>query len=145
MANQWQDEREGVRFPEWMEVLAQLKIGDEAKASVRQGLYAYLRWCKQSRTFACIATAKSYISELEAAGKNPNKPALRWFFKEAKKMAGRQKAEAKGQKDETKFETASAVPLLQKAMVGAGAQVAGSSKEGRSMEPGAGVRSGLDA
>jgi len=42
MATKWQDEREAVRFPEWGEVLAQLKIGDEAKAAVRHGVYAYL-------------------------------------------------------------------------------------------------------
>jgi hypothetical protein len=80
MAIKWQDEREAVRFPEWGEVLTQLKIGDEAKESVRHGVYAYLRWCKQKKTFACIATAKIYISEIEATGKNPGRPALRWFF-----------------------------------------------------------------
>lgn len=78
-----QDEREAVRFPEWGEVLAQLKIGDEAKESVRHGVYAYLRWCKQKRTFACIATAKMYILEVEEAKRNANRPALPWFFKAA--------------------------------------------------------------
>jgi integron integrase len=87
MATKWQNEREAIRFPEWIEVLAQLKIGDEAKASVRHGVYAYLRWCKQKRTFACIATAKTYISEVEATGNNPGKPALRWFFDAAWKHA----------------------------------------------------------
>ena len=80
MATKWQDEREAIRFPEWGEVLAQLKIGDEAKESVRHGVYAYLRWCKQKKTFACIATAKSYISDVEAQGNNSGRPALRWFF-----------------------------------------------------------------
>ncbi len=80
MAIKWQDEREAVRFPEWGEVLAHLKIGEDAKASVRHGVYAYLRWCKQKRMFACIATAKTYISEIEASGSNPGRPALRWFF-----------------------------------------------------------------
>lgn len=78
-----QDEREAVRFPEWGEVLARLKIGDEAKEPVRHGVYAYLRWCKQKRTFACIATAKMYILEVEGAKRNANRPALRWFFKAA--------------------------------------------------------------
>ncbi|CAM3147722.1 integron integrase [Rariglobus hedericola] len=130
MATKWQDEREAVRFPEWGVVLAQLKIGEEAKEAVRHGVYAYLRWCKQKRTFACIATAKSYILEVEAAGDNPGKPALRWFFNEAwnAKTGGLEKTEGGGHKAEVKepvelkVETAAAVPLPV--------------KEQRAMEPG---------
>ena len=110
MATKWQDEREAVRFPEWGEALAQLKIGDEAKEAVRHGVYAYLRWCKQKRTFACIATAKTYIFEVEAAGNNPNKPALRWFFQAAQKAKEGRPNQADGSADS------------QRAMAGKGAE-----------------------
>lgn len=77
MANQWSDERAAVSFPEWNGVLGKSFWDAAAQFKVRQGIFAFLRWCKARRTFICVATAKTYIDEVLAQGMDPNRPALR--------------------------------------------------------------------
>ena len=77
-----------VFFPMWSDVLDEMDITEEARKATRRGIAFFLAWCKKQRVAASITTAKAFIAEQEKQGWNPNKDALRWFFKAARKQLG---------------------------------------------------------
>lgn len=81
-----------VWFPRWAEVLAQEDLAIETRERYRVALLQYLRFCKESRQRATVASARQFMQEqeaarrLDAAGLAEGKAALNWFFRAAKQQ-----------------------------------------------------------
>ncbi|HEY0944734.1 MAG TPA: integron integrase [Opitutaceae bacterium] len=73
-----------VSFRNWAEVLAVAALSDAMRREVRDGVLMFLRWCRQSRSPASIASAQAFIAETERQGRCAPRQALRWFFRAAK-------------------------------------------------------------
>ena len=77
---------QGVWFPLWVEALARLRLPQLRQRAYRQALVAYLRFCKVSRQRATVASARQFMTEVEAqrllgaSQRATWKEALNWFF-----------------------------------------------------------------
>ena len=81
---------QGVWFPQWVEVLAKAGLLDSERRTFRRAIGEYLGFCKQSRQRATIASARTFITQVETQCRLSVtqlaswKAALNWFFKAAK-------------------------------------------------------------
>lgn len=78
-------------FPEWVGVLSTLPLKELEQAAYRRAIASYLRFCKQSRQRATVASARQFMVPVAAQrrlGVSPQaswKAARNWFFKAAAK------------------------------------------------------------
>lgn len=81
---------QGIWFPNWADALAQTRLRDSERRDYRLALFEFLRFCKQSRQRATLASARSFMQQVEERRRLPVsqlapwKAALNWFFKSAK-------------------------------------------------------------
>jgi hypothetical protein len=81
-------------FPQWAESLDRLPLPPARRQQYRVALLSYLRYCKQARQRATVASARQFMATaqarrtLEGPGQAVWKEALNWFFREGRK-AGR--------------------------------------------------------
>src|ERR1035438_8221012 len=81
---------QGVWFPQWAEVLAQFPLKELERRAYYRAIVEYLRFCKQSRQRATVASARLFMEQTEARRRlgAPQlaawKAGLNWFFKTAK-------------------------------------------------------------
>jgi hypothetical protein len=54
-----------VWFPRWAEVLAQEDLAIETRERYRVALLQYLRFCKESRQRATVASARAFMQQIE--------------------------------------------------------------------------------
>jgi integron integrase len=82
-----------VWFPNWAAALAQSGLRDVDRRDFRIAIFEYLRFCKQSRQRATVASARSFMQQVEDRRRVPTaqlkswKVGLNWFFKSAKSPA----------------------------------------------------------
>ena len=83
---------QGVWFPQWAEVLARVRLKDLERRAYRSAILEYLRFCKQSRQQATVASARKFMEQVEARRRlgvsqlAAWKAALNWFFRTAKSL-----------------------------------------------------------
>ena len=83
-----------VWFPQWADVLPQLRLPPLHQRQYRTALIQYLRFCKQTGQRATVASARAFMQEvtdnrrLAASQLDIWKEALNWFFREGGKPAG---------------------------------------------------------
>ncbi len=81
---------QGVWFPQWADVLPSLRLPDLQRQTYRHAIVEYLRFCKQSRQRATVASARQFIEQMEGRHRLVAsqlalwKAALNWFFRAAK-------------------------------------------------------------
>jgi integron integrase len=79
----------GVWFGQWAEVLARVRMAELKRQTYRQAVVAYLRYCKDSRQRATIASARAFMIQMEGQRRlgvtqlATWKEGLNWFFREA--------------------------------------------------------------
>ena len=79
----------GIWFPQWAEVLARVRLPALQRQTYRQAVVAYLRYCKDSRQRATVASARAFMVQVEGQRRLGSsqlatwKEALNWFFREA--------------------------------------------------------------
>ena len=79
----------GVWFGQWAEVLARVRMAELKRQTYRQAVVAYLRYCKDSRQRATIASARAFMVQMEGQRRlgvtqlGTWKEGLNWFFREA--------------------------------------------------------------
>jgi len=77
----------GVWFPDWAEVLTRVRLKELDRRTYRLAIVEYLSFCKRSRQRATVASARSFMAEVEARRRLSRsqlaawKGALNWFFK----------------------------------------------------------------
>ena len=77
----------GIWFPEWVAALNALRLKELESAAYRRALTSYLRFCKQTRQRATVASARQFMKQVEGQGRlgvaqvASWKAALNWFFK----------------------------------------------------------------
>jgi len=77
----------GVWFPDWAEVLSRVRLKELDRRTYRLAIVEYLSFCKRSRQRATVASARSFMAEVEARRRLGRsqlaawKGALNWFFK----------------------------------------------------------------
>jgi hypothetical protein len=76
-----------ITFPNWKEVLAQATLSPQIKAAYLLEILAFLKHCRTSRTPATTALAKQYLEWREKQTSGPAREALRWFYREGRRMA----------------------------------------------------------
>jgi len=83
------DPNSGVWFPQWADVLARVRLKELERRAYRLAIMEYLGFCKRSRQRATLASARMFMTEVEARrrlGKQQLatwKAAINWFFKMA--------------------------------------------------------------
>jgi hypothetical protein len=81
---------QGVWFPQWAEVLAKARFKDLERRGYYRAIVEYLRFCRQSRQRATVASARQFMEQTEGRRRlgvsqlATWKAALNWFFKTAK-------------------------------------------------------------
>ena len=87
---------EPVRFPDWKETLRGCGLPGGRQGVYEREIIAFLHACKEGRTPATIAWAKSYIEDLERRDgpRTECREALRWFFQTARAPRPRTPREA---------------------------------------------------
>jgi integron integrase len=76
----------GVWFPQWAEVLATAPLKDLERRAYYRAIVEYLRFCKQSRQRATVASARMFMVQVDARRRLGAsqmatwKAALNWFF-----------------------------------------------------------------
>ena len=81
---------QGVWFPQWAEVLAKARFKDLERRAYYRAIVEYLRFCKQSRQRATVASARQFMQQTEGRRRlgvsqlAAWKAGLNWFFKAAK-------------------------------------------------------------
>ena len=81
---------QGVWFPQWAEVLAQFPLKELERRAYYRAIVEYLRFCKQSRQRATVASARLFMERTEGRRRlgvsqlAAWKAGLNWFFKTAK-------------------------------------------------------------
>jgi len=84
--------RPAVWFPQWAEVLGQVRLPVLVRQQYRTAILQYLRFCKQSRQRATVDSARQFMGEIEQQRRlgvsqlATWKAALNWFFQEAGKQ-----------------------------------------------------------
>jgi integron integrase len=84
--------RPAVWFPQWAEVLGQVRLPALVRQQYRMAILEYLRFCKQRRQRATVDSARQFMGELgqqrrlSVSQQATWKAALNWFFKEAGKQ-----------------------------------------------------------
>jgi len=79
--------QKSIWFPEWVAALAALRLKELERAAYRRALTAYLRFCKESRQRATVASARQFMKQVEGQQRlgvsqlASWKAALNWFFK----------------------------------------------------------------
>jgi integron integrase len=79
----------GVWFPQWAEVLAKAPLKDLERRAYYRAIVEYLRFCKQSRQRATVASARMFMVQVDARRRLGAsqmatwKAALNWFFRAA--------------------------------------------------------------
>lgn len=73
-----------VWFPEWLDGLDRSALPSEVRASHQTAIFAFLRYCKQARTVATVATIRAYLDRTKTAA---DRAALRWFFRASRARA----------------------------------------------------------
>jgi len=81
-------ENQAVSFPTWKSALADTGWPEAKQAEYRREILAFLHCCKVRRAPATIMLVKEYLAESERQGPTRARVALRWFFQEAKRVAG---------------------------------------------------------
>jgi len=82
----------GVWFPQWVEVLAQVRLPEMRRQAYRQAVVAFLRFCKASRQRATVASARQFMEQMERQRRlgvsqlATWKEALNWFFRSAREV-----------------------------------------------------------
>jgi integron integrase len=80
---------QGVWFPQWAEVLAHVPLEELERRAYYRAIAEYLRFCKQSRQRATVASARQFMKQTEGRRRlgAPQlaawKAGLNWFFKTA--------------------------------------------------------------
>jgi integron integrase len=81
---------QGVWFPQWADVLPSLRLPDVQRQTYRRAILEYLRFCKQSRQRATVASARQFMQQVEGKHRLVAsqlalwKTGLNWFFRAAK-------------------------------------------------------------
>ena len=81
---------QGVWFPQWAGVLAQFPLKELERRAYYRAIVEYLRFCKQSRQRATVASARLFMEQtggrrrLDVSQLAAWKAGLNWFFKTAK-------------------------------------------------------------
>ena len=81
---------QGVWFPQWAVVLPSLRLPDLQRQAYQRAIVEFLRFCKQSRQRATVASARQFIEQMEGKHRLVAsqlalwKAALNWFFRAAK-------------------------------------------------------------
>jgi integron integrase len=81
---------QGVWFPQWAEILAKSPLKELERRAYYRAIVEYLRFCKQSRQRATVASARLFMEQAEARRRlgvsqlAAWKAGLNWFFKTAK-------------------------------------------------------------
>jgi hypothetical protein len=92
------DSGKAVWFGDWPEALNRLKVTLLRRNTYRQALIAYLRFCRETRQVATVASARQFMAGIEGQRRLGEwqlgcwKEALNWFFREAKSSAARMPA-----------------------------------------------------
>jgi len=74
-------------FPDWVAVLSTLPLKELERAAYRRALTAYLRFCKESRQRATVASARQFMKQVEGQRRlgvsqlASWRAALNWFFR----------------------------------------------------------------
>jgi hypothetical protein len=93
----------GVWFPQWVEVLARVRLPELRRQAYRQAVLAYLRFCKASRQRATVASAREFMAQVEGQKRSGVsqlaiwKEGLNWFFKAAAASPNHQSSIANSQ------------------------------------------------
>lgn len=95
-----------VSFPDWNEALRQAAFSPPIKAAYAREIITFLRHCKTSHAVATTELAKSYLGWRETQSKGPAREALRWFYREGRRRAGREPDGADAGGRETAMEAA---------------------------------------
>src|SRR5208283_5802669 len=83
--------RPAVWFPQWEEVLVQVRLPGLVRQQYRTAILQYLRFCKQTRQRATVDSARQFMSDIEQQRRLSVsqlatwRAALNWFFQEAAK------------------------------------------------------------
>jgi integron integrase len=86
---------QGVWFPQWAGVLAQFPLKELERRAYYRAIVEYLRFCKQSRQRATVASARLFMEQMEGGRRlgvsqlAAWKAGLNWFFKTAKSSPAR--------------------------------------------------------
>ena len=81
---------QGVWFPQWAELLSQANLKDLERCTFRLAIGEYLKFCKQSRQRATVASAREFMQHVEARNRLGRsqlaawKAGLNWFFQTAR-------------------------------------------------------------
>ena len=81
---------DGVWFPNWAEVLARVRLKELERRAYYRAIVEYLRFCKQSRQRATVASARMFMDQvaqrrrLRLSQMATWKEALNWFFSAAR-------------------------------------------------------------
>jgi len=73
-------------FPNWISALSTLPLKELEQAAYRRAIASYLRFCKQSRQRATVASARQFMDQIEGQRRlgvsqlASWKAALNWFF-----------------------------------------------------------------
>lgn len=79
-------------FPQWNDVLQQLRLPPLHRQQYRQALIRYLRFCREHRQQATVESARAFMTEVEAQRTLGRtllarwKEAINWFFTEGRKQ-----------------------------------------------------------
>jgi integron integrase len=82
---------DAVWFPNWSEALRDLRLPPIHRHQYQVGIIRFLRFCKETRQPATVASARAFIKQVEgertlsASMLGRWKDALNWFFREAKR------------------------------------------------------------
>jgi hypothetical protein len=80
---------DGVWFPNWAAVLARVRLQELERRAYYRAIVEYLRFCKQSRQRATVASARMFMEQIEQRRRlglsqmATWKAALNWFFEMA--------------------------------------------------------------
>ncbi len=78
--------QKSIWFPEWVRVLGALPLKELEQTAYRRAIASYLRFCKQSRQRATVASARQFMGQIEgqrrlgASQLASWKAALNWLF-----------------------------------------------------------------
>jgi integron integrase len=113
-----------VWFPQWAEAVGHLRLPPARRQQYRVGLIRYLRFCKETRQPATIASARAFMEATEAQriiGRSMLatwKEALNWFFTEGRKQTGDRRPSGRTGDRGTSGNTMTDVPPLAGADLG---------------------------
>ena len=67
-------------FPTWQASLDRAVLAPAVQVEYRRHIFAFLRFCKQAHSVACVALIRHYLSLLTETERVPTRAALRWFY-----------------------------------------------------------------